>query len=279
MSTLRACRLTRGTIGCGLIGLIAILGAAGWRASIDHGARPAKNDAPVTRVFSEAVSATVLVRVSNSDGVCREGSGVLVGGGHYVLTNAHVATGSTSGPPYILKPPPDPACTKVSIGVLEATQLTPEQWLSAEVVQSRPTVDLALLQITDPNAPELPSAIIDDSEMKLGDNIYLIGFPDYGSDSVVLTDGMVAGRYEADYGYFVMATAAISGGNSGGPAISAEGTVVGISTLGAPVQIICTEEENNDNWCSLKRSQIALVRPVMFAQPLLNLIGKATKSP
>jgi S1-C subfamily serine protease len=167
----------------------------------------------------------------------------------------------------------------VSIGVLESTQLNPAQWLTAEVVQSRPTVDLALLHITDSKAPELPTATIDESEMNLGDEIYLIGFPDYGTDSAVLTDGMVAGRYESDYGYFVMATAAISGGNSGGPAVSANGRVVGISTLGAPVQIICTEEGSEDNWCSLKRSQMALVRPIMFARPLLDLIGKGPKSP
>lgn len=115
----------------------------------------------------------------------------------------------------------------------------------AEVVASGeeiPGKDVAILKIEgNGNLPTLPLG--NDRGMETGDAVHVIGYPGAATfhpalseESAVeptLTGGVVSARKQASSGYQVIQTNAdMTHGNSGGPAIDAQGRVVGIATFG-----------------------------------------------
>ena len=226
-------------------------------------------------VYEDAVRFTVVVRVSNDEEVCWSGSGFVVGDGHHVITNAHVAPGNYGKPPYILSREPDPSCDMIEVGIIDSIRDEESVWFDATIVEARETLDLSLLKIEGLTNGGLPTAELDDSELSLGSEVRVLGYPDFGFDSMMLTEGTVAGFQNRDYGYLYAITAKIGHGNSGGPVLSNSGKVAGVMTLGTPLQFDCYssyEEESDAIDCSMRRDSLGFAIPIQFAKPLLDLI-------
>jgi S1-C subfamily serine protease len=103
------------------------------------------------------------------------------------------------------------------------------------VIKRDETHDLALLLIESRprGAPlgylSLPAVPLGDSNLvRTGDTIYVVGYPSVGGASVTVTRGMVAGF--AENRTLIKTDAEFSGGSSGGPAISGNGSLIGIPT-------------------------------------------------
>lgn len=100
--------------------------------------------------------------------------------------------------------------------------------------------DLALLKVDAENLPTLPLA--DSSQTKIGDRLHVIGFPNVVTSHELLnasakveasvTGGAISGFKEDVGGQPVIQTdASASGGDSGGPAVTDRGDVVGVMTF------------------------------------------------
>jgi len=105
--------------------------------------------------------------------------------------------------------------------------------LEANLVDSDPNLDLALLNIPADNLPALP--IGDSSKLRVGDLVFAIGHP-WGQRGVV-TGGIVNalskgrlynGERQLEY---IKSDVQLAPGNSGGPLLNAQGQVVGVNAM------------------------------------------------
>jgi serine protease Do len=146
-------------------------------------------------------------RVPNASG---SGSGVVIDGEGYIITNNHVIGDATE---------------------LEV-RFSDRSRLIAHVVGKDPDTDLAVLKVTAGHP--LPSAKFGDSStVRVGQWVLAVGNP-FGLDRTV-TLGVVSGigreninlsRYEN----FIQTDASINPGNSGGPLFNLRGEIIGINT-------------------------------------------------
>jgi serine protease Do len=136
------------------------------------------------------------------------GSGVIVSGDGYVLTNAHVVRGAN----------------RLTVTLLDG------RTFPGTVVGSDATADLAVVKVP---AANLPAAQLGNSaSLQPGDWAIAIGNP-YGLKFTV-TVGVVSatGRalHDGSDEQFIQTDAAINPGNSGGPLVDLGGQVIGINT-------------------------------------------------
>ncbi|MGD0128938.1 MAG: DegQ family serine endoprotease [Terriglobia bacterium] len=142
------------------------------------------------------------------------GSGVIVSGDGYIVTNNHVVAKATE------------------IEVL----LSDHRSLKGKVVGADPQTDIAVVKISASNLPVAPFG--DSVQMKVGDTVMAFGNP-FGQYFTV-TRGIVSalGRNLADSGdrpeNFIQTDAAINPGNSGGALVNVHGQVIGINTAIIP---------------------------------------------
>ena len=137
------------------------------------------------------------------------GSGVIVDGNGYVLTNNHVID----------------AASEIHV-VLDDGRSLP-----ARVVGTDPETDIAVLQAA---GSKLPVASLGRSEpMQVGDVVMAIGNPFGVGQTVTMGIVSATGRNQlgiTDFENFIQTDAAINPGNSGGALINPLGEVVGINT-------------------------------------------------
>jgi S1-C subfamily serine protease len=141
------------------------------------------------------------------------GSGFVIDKEGHVVTNYHVVQGATS------------------IEVSFSNQET----VSAKVVGTDPSTDLALLDV-DVDAKALtPLALADSDQVQVGDPVVAIGNP-FGLERTV-TAGIVSALQREvsapnDYtiDHVIQTDAPINSGNSGGPLIDAQGRVIGVNS-------------------------------------------------
>ena len=94
------------------------------------------------------------------------------------------------------------------------------------LLASDPKADLALLKVTGSGFPVLP--VGDVEPPKIGTKVFAIGNPEGFTNS--LSEGLISGVREWGEGVSaVQTTAPISHGSSGGPLMTADGTVVGVT--------------------------------------------------
>ena len=137
------------------------------------------------------------------------GSGVIMSGQGYILTNDHVIRGA------------------------DAIQVTLRDGRTApaRVVGTDPGTDLAVLKI---DLPKLPTIVLGHSEqLRVGDIVLAIGNP-FGIGQTV-THGIVSATGRNRIGLnafenFIQTDAAINPGNSGGALVDADGSLIGISS-------------------------------------------------
>ena len=137
------------------------------------------------------------------------GSGVIVSGDGFIVTNNHVIEKAQE------------------IKVL----LTNKRDYKAKLIGADPKTDIAVIKIEATGLPSLPWG--DSNKLRVGEIVFAIGNP-FGLTSTV-TMGVISavGRANvgiADYEDFIQTDAAINPGNSGGALLNAKGELVGINT-------------------------------------------------
>jgi len=158
-------------------------------------------------------SAPSVVAVEHGRG---QGSGIIVSGDGYVITNAHVVHGSA--------------------GML-SVRLAGGEELRAEIIGEDHASDLAVLRV---GARGLSSLSLDESRrLRVGQLVLAIGNPLRFERSVSLgvvsaIDRSLPGPGRRPFEGLVQTDAAINPGNSGGPLLDARGAVVGINTAVIP---------------------------------------------
>lgn len=135
------------------------------------------------------------------------GSGFIISGDGYVVTNNHVVSDAT----------------KVTVIFEDGSEQV------AKVVGTDERTDLAVLKI---EGKDLPFVTFEDTPSRVGDWVVAVGNP-FGLGGTV-TVGVISGAGRniggSSYGDFLQIDAAVNTGNSGGPAFNTNGQVVGVNT-------------------------------------------------
>ncbi len=220
------------------------------------------------------------------------GSGTIISADGLILTNYHVVDVSD------LQVPENAQAIegKLAVYITTASDTPPTLSYIAEVVAGSPEMDLAVLRITtdiggeaiDWDEVRLPYLELGDSgELEPGDSLYIFGYPGIGGETVTFTSGVVSG-FTSEEGVgeraWIKTDAAISGGNSGGTAVSDDGTLVAVPTQvgrggvgGTPEYVDCRPlaDTNGDgrldeqDACVPVGGFINALRPVALAAPLI----------
>ena len=147
---------------------------------------------------------------SGAEGLPKAGTGIVLDGDGYILTNWHVVENSD----------------KVLVSLLNGNRH------SARIVGADPDTDLALLKISP--RVGLPSAILGDSDsVHPGEWVMAIGHPSGLSHTVTVGVVSAVGRdfdINAAFINFIQTDAAINPGNSGGPLLNRKGEIIGINS-------------------------------------------------
>lgn len=148
-----------------------------------------------------ALDATLLVRVPGGIG-----SAVLISPDGFALTAAHVVE-------------THPTVTLVSHDGAE---------LTGEVLRVDEVQDIALIKV----AVAGPSACLElaSGRLPVGSDVFVLGSPAGEELSFSVSKGIISGYRSLDGSHFVQLDAAVNPGNSGGPAVSQSGAVVGIAS-------------------------------------------------
>ncbi len=271
---------TRVALAAGLVAavfaLVACTGAPPPREPLE----PSPSQVPPDKeAWSHAV-----VEISPTDAAgepCWRGSGTIVDAQGTILTNFHVVKNEPMFCDY----------QQLVISVTSSSDDPPEPAYLGGVLAFDPAVDLAVVTVLtdldgDPVTEPFPFIPVGDSDaVRLGDGLTVLGYPGIGGKTVTLTEGVVSGFLESaetpgSRGWIKTQTS-ISGGNSGGAAISTNGTLIGVPTqvsAGDDVAVAdCRflQDTNGDGSIDQDDSCIPTggfingVRPVNLAAPLL----------
>ena len=138
------------------------------------------------------------------------GSGVIVNGDGYILTNHHVVDGA------------------IEIKV----ELTDNRTFTAKLVGSDPPSDLAVLKIDAKNLPTL--SLGDSDRVRVGDFVLALGNPlgigQTVTSGIVSAKGRATGLSDGSFEDFLQTDAAINRGNSGGALVNTNGELIGINS-------------------------------------------------
>ena len=134
------------------------------------------------------------------------GSGFIISGDGYVMTNAHVVDGADEV--YVT--------------------LTDKREFKAKIIGADKRTDVALVKIEGNNLPRL--TVGDSNKIRVGEWVIAIGSP-FGLDNTV-TAGIVSAkaRDTGEYLPLIQTDVAVNPGNSGGPLINMRGEVIGINS-------------------------------------------------
>jgi len=167
-------------------------------------------------VIAKVRPAVVEVNVTTQQGGAI-GSGVIIDGRGYIVTNNHVVNGAQS----------------MTVTLYDGTNL------QAQLVGTDPADDLAVVKITPPSKGLTVATIGDSSKLQVGQDVMAIGNP-LGITQTV-TKGIISalgrnvseGQGGATIPNAIQTDAPINPGNSGGALVDMQGNLVGIPTLTA----------------------------------------------
>ncbi|HYB96868.1 MAG TPA: DegQ family serine endoprotease [Vicinamibacterales bacterium] len=138
------------------------------------------------------------------------GSGVIVSGDGYILTNNHVIDNAT----------------KIQV------ELSDRRVFEAKMVGADPASDLAVVKIDAKNLPVI--GIGDSNAMRVGDVVLAVGNPLGVGQTVTMgilsAKGRATGLGDGSYEDFLQTDAAINQGNSGGALVNTAGQLIGINS-------------------------------------------------
>ena len=138
------------------------------------------------------------------------GSGAIVDPSGLIVTNNHVVDGAT----------------RIEV------EFSDGRTLEAVVVGQDPPTDLAVIRLETDGEVFPHLALGNSDEVRVGDWVLAIGNPLGNSHSV--TAGIVSAKgrvLQGDYQDFIQTDAAINRGNSGGPLVGLDGSLVGVNTM------------------------------------------------
>lgn len=109
----------------------------------------------------------------------------------------------------------------------------------AKVIGASPERDIALLQLTEKSLEKIRTQLSPIPYLELGDSddilrsqeVLALGYP-LGQARLKSTLGIVSGRERLGYFGYIQVTSPLNPGNSGGPALDAQGKVIGINSAG-----------------------------------------------
>ena len=167
-------------------------------------------------VIAKVRPAVVEVNVTTQQGGAI-GSGVIIDGRGYIVTNNHVVNGAQS----------------MTVTLYDGTNLP------AQLVGTDPADDLAVVKIAPPSKGLTVATIGDSSKLQVGQDVMAIGNP-LGITQTV-THGIISalgrnvseGQGGATIPNAIQTDAAINPGNSGGALVDMQGNLIGIPTLTA----------------------------------------------
>jgi serine protease Do len=179
-------------------------------------AKPAINaggEQNARRIYQQALPAVVTVLIGNG-----HGSGFIVSKDGLIITNAHV----TESAPKVV-----------------TVQFADGSKAPADILGfSKNRQDLSLIKVSGRrNMPFLPLASVGAS--KVGDRVYAIGSPLDAENANTFTQGDVI-RIDRKTNYLIH-TALINRGNSGGPLVNSQGQLIGVNSRGyfeAPLPVV-----------------------------------------
>jgi len=160
------------------------------------------NIAPETAIYRKYKNSIATVSAEGG-----HGSGFLIDSSGLFLTNAHVVEGSKK--------------FRIKLGAGKVYK--------AELIQVRPTLDVAILRINPEIVKDIPvmSLLQDtDKQPEEGERVIAMGSP--LNQQTVVTSGIVS-KVERDV---LISDVNINHGNSGGPLLDVQGKVLGICTFG-----------------------------------------------
>ncbi len=155
-----------------------------------------------------------VVQIQTSSGL---GSGFIINSLGHVVTNQHVIAGERE--------------ISVVVYRLDQGELEKQVYSKIKIVAMNGFLDLAILQIDDPNVSKLPFVPIGDSDtLTQGQSVFAIGSP-LGLERSV-SQGIVSMKARETHGaWSIQSTTQINPGNSGGPLFNARGEVVGVNNM------------------------------------------------
>lgn len=179
-------------------------------------ATPAPANSALVYQFIEPSLVLIQVKETHNDALPDYGlgSGVVVDSFGNILTSLHVVDGATT----------------IKVTFADGTES------EAQVVNSIPEMDIAVLQALDTPLFVVPAVLGNPNSMRVGDEAYVVGNPFglYSSMSSGVISGFdrifhVAGS-NLEIPGMIQIDAAVNPGNSGGPLLNRSGHVIGIIT-------------------------------------------------
>ncbi|MGB2628749.1 MAG: trypsin-like peptidase domain-containing protein [Candidatus Acidiferrum sp.] len=163
-------------------------------------------------IVKNSVDAVVLIVTSDASGTeIGQGSGFIISVDGKIITNYHVIKGVKS------------AVIKLSNGAFFPMET---------VLGSDPNRDLAVIKVAGRNLPTL--SLADSGKAAVGEHVIAIGSP-LGLQNTVSEGIISAFRTQDAKVDWIQTTTPVSPGNSGGPLIRADGSVVGVITWGVKI--------------------------------------------
>jgi len=151
------------------------------------------------------------------------GSGFIIDGDGYIITNAHVVNGAQRV--QVVLPPSNPD------GSLAAALSSRADVVAARIVGVAREKDLALLKIEGTKLPAL--ALASYRELRQGHAVFAFGSPEGLRNSI--SHGVISAvsrQLDPDSPLiYIQTDAPINPGNSGGPLVNMDGEVVGVNTF------------------------------------------------
>lgn len=200
-------------------------------ASAKSAARLAKAPFPLDVVIRAVVQ---VVCIDNADKeTYYSGSGTVVDGSGLILTNRHLLVSKNGS---LIK--------YCGIGFTEDLKEAPSLDYVATVLASQTQDDLALLRISERVDRKSPPSVFpflslegsakNAADLRLGDAVYIAGYPDVGADTFTFTEGVVSGRLGPS---FIKTSALVDTGASGGAGVDEDGQFIGVPTAAAKGEI------------------------------------------
>ncbi|MFC1955017.1 trypsin-like peptidase domain-containing protein [Chloroflexota bacterium] len=160
---------------------------------------------PVIEDIVDMVSIAV-VRIMTQEAV---GSGMIIDGDGYILTNNHIVQDVQS----------------VRVILMDGGEFP------GTVVERDEDKDLAIVEISI-SGFNLPAVTLGDSEtLKAGEDVIAIGYPFGLEGKATVSKGIISAFRTGEGVHYIQTDASINPGNSGGPLINSKGEVIGIATF------------------------------------------------
>jgi serine protease Do len=152
------------------------------------------------------------------------GSGAVIDGDGYIITNAHVVAGARHIQVVLHR-------DATGAGPMHSLAAEASQTVDARIVGTASDIDLALLKVEVTGLRALPLADYD--KIQQGELVFAFGSPEGLRNSVTMgLVSSVARQPDPDSStVYVQTDAPINPGNSGGPLVNVDGELVGLNTL------------------------------------------------